>query len=127
MKIIKRDPDKGYMDNWLWAPKKWINTEALMSSLSFAFSDSYTGEQKILYLWRDSPHHLGIPRMVWKPGQLTFEVVDCRPQSFLHVPFKSKIKLDHRNVLVDGKNMLTPTGDNVQHLSIAALQAAYDG
>ncbi len=127
MKIIKRDPDKGYMDNWLWAPKKWINTEALMSSLSFAFSDSYTGEQKILYLWRDSPHHLGIPRMVWKPGQLTFEVVDCRPQSFLHVPFKSKIKLDHRNALVDGKNMLTPTGDNVQHLSIAALQAAMGG
>ena len=127
MKLIQRSPELGYLDNWLWVPKKWVNVNSLMKSLSFAFTDSYTGNQKVLYLWRDAPHHLLVPRMLWKTSQLTFEVVDCRPQSFKHVPFKSHIKLDHRRSDVNGTEQLTPTGDNVQQISIAAMQAAMGG
>lgn len=127
MKIVKRDPDKGYIDNWLWVPKRWTNTNALMSSLSLVFNDSYTGTQKVLYLWKEAPHHILVPRMLWSPGQLPYEVVDCRPQTFAHVEFKSRIRLDHRLSEAEGKPLLMPTGDDVQHLSIAAMQAAMGG
>jgi len=127
MKVVKRDPDKGYIDNWLWVPKKWTNANALMASLSLVFSDSYTGTQKILYLWKEAPHHILVPRMLWSPSQLPYEVVDCRPQTFRHVDFKSRIRLDHRMSEAEGKPLLMPTGDTVQKLSIDAMQNAMGG
>ena len=128
MKVVKRDPDKGYLANWLWVPKKWTNVNALMSSLSMVFTDGYTGDQKILYLWKDAPHHVLVPRMLWPVGSLHYEVIDCRPQSFQHVAFKSRIKLDYRPVETsNGRLQLTPTGDTVQQLSIDAMQRAMGG
>lgn len=124
MKIIRRDPDCGYVDNYLWVPKKWTNMNAVVSSLSMVFTDSYTGGQKLLTLWEDAPHHLRVPRMTWTTSQLPYTVIDCRPQSFRHVPFKSRIKLDHRP---DEKGVLQPTGDNVQQISINALEEAFGG
>jgi len=124
MQVVRRDPDKGYIDGWLWVPKRFTNPNAVMSALSFQFTDSYTGEQKVLFLWKEAAHHMVVPRMVWTPGQLPYEVVDCRPQAFKHVDFKSKIKLDHRP---DEAGVLMPSGDDVQRISIAAMQAAMGG
>ena len=56
MKVIGRLPDKGYVDTWLWVPKSLINVTATQSALSFLFTDSYTGEQRVLSLWKESTH-----------------------------------------------------------------------
>lgn len=127
MKIVRRDPDKGYIDSWLWVPKAYINVNATMSALNFVFTDGYTGNQKVLSLWRETPHHLLVPRAFWDPATLPFEVIDCRPMKYAHVEFKSRVLLDHRLAIVDGEKKLMPTGDNVQQLSISAMNAAMGG
>lgn len=123
MKVIGRSPDKGYIDTWLWVPKSLINMTATQSALSFLFTDSYTGEQRVLSLWKESPHHLLVPRAFWEVGSLPCEVVDCRPMSYTEIDFKSRVMLDHRA----GERGLIPTGDNVQQLSIQAMSNSMGG
>lgn len=127
MKVVRRDPSKGYIDSWLWVPKAYINVNATQSALNFVFTDSYTGNQKVLSLWRETPHHLLVPRAFWDPATLPFDVIDCRPMSYAHVEFKSRVLLDHRIALVDGEKKLMPTGDNVQQLSLNAMCGAMGG
>jgi type III restriction/modification enzyme restriction subunit/intein-like protein with splicing domain len=127
MKVVKRDPEKGYLDSWLWVPKKWTNVNAVMSALSIVFTDSYTGNQEVLYLWKEADHHILVPRMLWSTSQLPYEIIDCRPQSFRFVDYTSRIKLDHRPAVINQKEILAPTGDNVQRVSLAALKAAMGG
>jgi hypothetical protein len=123
MKLIRRDPDKGYLDCLLWVPKSLINVTATQSALSFLFTDSYTGEQRVLSLWKESTHHLLVPRAFWEVGSLPCEVVDCRPMAYPEIDFKSRIKLDHRA----SKRGLIPTGNSVQQLSIQAMSCAMGG
>lgn len=123
MKLIRRDPSKGYLDCWLWVPKGYVNEAAIQSALTFTFKDGYSEEETILTLWKSAPFHLLVPRAFWDPGSLPFDVVDCRPTNYAHVPFKSRIKLDHR--FVNGK--LEPTHDTVQRKSLTALQGAPGG
>lgn len=127
MKLIRRDPSKGYLDRLLWVPRQFINVTATQSALSFLFTDGYTGKQEVLYLWEETDFHLGVPRAFWEPGTLMFDVVDCRPRSYEYIDFKSRIKLDHRPSPRNGKTVLLPTGDNVQRLSIQALNEAMGG
>lgn len=127
MQIIRRDPDKAYLDTWLWIPKTLINVTATQSALSFMFEDRYAGKQEVLYLWKEHRHHLLVPRAFWEPGSLPCEVVDCRPRAYPHVQFKSRILLDHRVTDIDERPVLMPTGDDVQRRSMAALQAAMGG
>ena len=124
MKVVQRSPDKGYLDSWLWVPKHLINVTATQSALSFLFTDSYTGQQKVLSLWKETTHHLLLPRAYWDVGSLPCEVVDCRPRSYVEVDFKSRIKLDHRPGL---NGQLSPTGDNVQQLSVNAMVMSMGG
>ncbi len=123
MKLIARSPDKGYIDTWLWVPKSLINVTATQSALSFLFTDPYTGNQEVLSLWRETRHHLLVPRAFWDVGSLPCEVIDCRPMSYPEIDFKTRIRLDHRPA--DGK--LVPTGDDVQQLSIQAMTGAMGG
>ena len=96
MQIVKRDPSKGYLDSWLWVPKNLINVTATQSALSFVFEDRYSGKQDVLHLWREHKHHLLVPRAFWDPSSLPCDIVDCRPQAYTEVDFKSRILLDHR-------------------------------
>lgn len=127
MQIIKRDPDKAYLDTWLWIPKRLINVTATQSALSFVFEDRYSGKQEVLHLWREHKYHLLVPRAFWDPGSLPCDVVDCRPRVYEHIPFKSRILLDHRLSSSGGRPALMPTGDNVQRASLAAMTAAMGG
>lgn len=127
MKIIRRDPDRAYLDTWLWIPKSLINVTATQSALSFQFDDAYSRERRVLCLWKETKNHLLVPRAYWNPGSLPCEVVDCRPRVYEHVDFKSRILLDHRLSVAGGKPALLPTGDDVQRLSLAAMTAAMGG
>jgi len=124
MKVIRRDPDKGYLSTWLEVPKSLINVTATQSALSFLFTDSYTGEQRVLSLWKETTYHLLVPRAFWEVGSLPCGVVDCRPSRYTEVDFKSRVKLDH---LPGNNGQLIPTGDDVQQLSLKAMNEAMGG
>lgn len=124
MRVVQRNPDKGYLDTWLWVPKHLINVTATQSALSFLFTDSYSKEQRVLYLWKETTHHLLVPRAFWEVGSLPCEVVDCRPRKYVEVDFKSRIKLDHRP---SNAGVLLPTGDDVQQLSLKSMTEALGG
>ena len=123
MKLLKRQPTKGYIDNYLWVQKSYVNVEGTKAALTFSFVDAYSPtKSRMLYLWKEMEHHLLVPRAFWGVGELPFDVVDCRPTSYTAVTFNSKIKLDHLWKETQGVRQLTPTGDNVQAKSLSALQ-----
>lgn len=127
MQIIQRDPWRAYLARNLWVPKSLVNVEAVKSSLNFLFTDSYTGQQRILALWKEAPHHIIVPRAFWDVSTLPCEAVDCRPQTFHHVEFKSRVRLDHRPGFIDNVHALIPTGSDVQRLSFRAMAEAMGG
>jgi superfamily II DNA or RNA helicase len=127
MKVILRKGTQGYLDRWLWVPKQYISVDATKSALTHVLSDSYTGQERFLYLWRESHDHLLVPRAFWDPMRLPFPVVDCRPQNYPHIPFQHSILLDHRPELVDGQVTLISTGLDVQRRSVKALYDAPGG
>jgi superfamily II DNA or RNA helicase len=91
--IIEREPNVGYVDNWLWLPKKQINYNIVKRGLTVAVtSDLGMG---FTNLWLESPHHLGIPRARLDPSALDYEVVDLRPKSF------PKVDYSHNNIVMD--------------------------
>jgi len=122
MRVVRRDPNKGYIDDWLWIPQSFVNVNSVKQSLTHKIAD-YSGHEKLVYLYKEAPHHLLVPRAYWNPSSLPFDVVDCRPRRFTQVSFKTRIKLDH--LKVEGK--LIPTGDDVQQKSMGALQQAMGG
>jgi len=121
VKIIRRKPDKGYIDTHLWVPKSFVDVEGTKSALTHTITDSYTNNQRYLYLYKETADHLLLPRSFWDVGTLPFPVVDCRPRSYEFVDFESRVELDHKLDVVDDKCMLLPTGKDVQRKSIDAL------
>jgi superfamily II DNA or RNA helicase len=123
MKVIRRDPQKGYLDTLLWVPKAHCNVEGVKSALTFQFFEEK--EVRLLTLWRETAHHLLVPREFWDPttAGFTFPVLDCRQKNYERVDIRSKIKLDH--VLEGGK--LIPTGDTVQRDSLQAMLQSRGG
>jgi hypothetical protein len=117
MRVIKRDPNKGFLDTMFWIPKTHCNAEGVKRALTFQFSDKKSTQ--ILSLWKEAPNHLLVPREFWDTAspELTFPIVDCRPQSYEKVEIRSRIKLDHR--FDNGK--LHPTGDTVQREALEAI------
>lgn len=118
MKVVKRDPNCGYIDRWLWVPKAYMNVEGTKSALTFQFTDNYNENKvRILFLWKETDHHLVVPRAFWNVSSVPYEIIDLRPQYYQRTQITSKIKLDHR--LVNGQ--LVPTGRLVQAKSMHAL------
>jgi len=127
MLVVKREATKGYLDTWLWVPKSHINVDGTKSALTHEIADSYHGHTRLLYLWRETPDHLLLPRAFWSPEQLPFPVVDCRPRYYQEIDFRSRIKLDHRIQELNGQLCLTLTGEDVQQRSLAAMMASPGG
>lgn len=92
MKLVRRDPNKGYLDTLMWVPKNCVNVEGVKNGLEFTFFENRQPE--ILQLWRESVTHLGIPREFYTAEELAIEIIDCRPSSYPHVDIKSRIVLD---------------------------------
>lgn len=121
MKLIKRNPDLGYIDTMLWVPKKLLNVDGVKRALEFELTDR--DSIRVLRLWEEAEHHLIVPRAFWKPGELAFDCIDCRPTSYARTGVQSKVKLDYKPI--NGK--LQPTGDTVQATAIEALLEANGG
>jgi hypothetical protein len=130
MKVIRRDPDKAYLDRYLWIPKYLIDVNSVKSALTYESSSAYgaEGHTRIDYLWKEAPAHLLIPRAFWDPVRLPCPVIDCRPRQYPTINFTSRIKLDHKiEKTVGGHKILVPTGNNIQRLSLEALESSQGG
>jgi len=89
--IPRLDPDLTYIDSSLWLPKSRIAARAMKSSLELDM-----GGDEPLRLWRDAPHHLGVPRKLIALKDAPTQVVDLRPR-FKRANIKSLISLDHND------------------------------
>jgi superfamily II DNA or RNA helicase len=92
MRLVRRDPNLGYLDSSLWVPKNQVNVSGLKNALSPSIARG--NQVDFLFLWKETEHHLLVPREFWDPGQATFEIVDCRPTTYERVDIRSKIRLD---------------------------------
>ena len=117
------------MNRHLWVPKKYIDVNSVKSALTYEVPLGYNNgaATRLLYLYKESEHHLLIPREFWKPAQLPCRVVDCRPQVYPHVAFRSRIKLDHQLAVHQGQQVLIPTGNTIQTDALSALLQATGG
>lgn len=122
MKLVKRDPTRGYIDTMLHVPKSLINVDGVKRALEFELPDRNT--IGCLRLWEESEHHLVVPRAFWKPEELMFECVDCRPQSYERTRVTSKVHLDYKP---GPGGTLQPTGKTIQRDAISALLLAMGG
>jgi superfamily II DNA or RNA helicase len=117
MRLIRRDPNNGYIDSVLWIPKTQVNVEGVKSALTFTVNDKKElGGIRFLHLFRETPNHLLVPREFWEVSELAFPVIDNRPKSFPKVSVTSKITLD----------LKTPT-ESVQRDAVKAMQSARGG
>lgn len=93
MKVVRREPDKGYLDSVLWVPKEKVNVPGLKKALRFEYMTSNTWG--FLELYKESEHHLLVPRHFMRDlSRVPYEVIDCRPFSYPSVRIRSKITLD---------------------------------
>jgi superfamily II DNA or RNA helicase len=95
MQIIRRDPEKGYLDTLFWVPKSKVNLEGAKTALTFQFFDER--QSRFLFLYKETPHHLLVPREFWDPSECTFPTIDCRPESYPEVEVRSNIVLDAKD------------------------------
>lgn len=122
MQVVRRRPDVGYIDCSLWVPKSRVNVEGLKLALTFTVADRTTISK--FELWRETAHHLILPREFWDLTTIDFPVVDCRATDFQHVDIRSRILLDH---LPDENGGLQPTGKDLQRRALQALLDARGG
>jgi superfamily II DNA or RNA helicase len=82
-RLVKRDPDKAYVSNMLWLPKKLIPVEAIKAGLQYW--DVEKGSSVLRTLWSETRDHLVCPREYIKPEKYTefpFPFVDITPKKF---------------------------------------------
>lgn len=97
--IPVRDPDVGYIDNWMWLPNSKISRHVLKNSLVIPIQ---TGEgEELIRMWRESPTHLGIPRARLPLEHFDYPFVDLRPKSYDAIDVKSEVVLDARRPELD--------------------------
>jgi superfamily II DNA or RNA helicase len=121
VRLVRRDPNKGYIDTMMWLPKKVVNVDGLKRALTFEFEDR--DSMRLLSLWDETKNHLIVPRGFGNPKDYSVPFVDCRPLNFHPTHITSRIKLDHKKV---GKRLI-PTGKTLQADSIQALMNSTGG
>jgi len=122
MKLIKLDPNLGYISNMLWIPKSQINVDGVKHALEFELPER--SMIRVLQLWGEAEHHLIVPRAFWKPEDLNFQCIDCRPDYFPKADIRSNICLDMKP---GPGGLLQQTGSNLQAKAIEALLNSMGG
>ena len=92
MKFLSPDPDKAYISNMLWLPKRHLRVPSVKGALEF---HTMGQEQEFVQMWEEQEHHLLVPREFLNPAnydQWPFEFVDVRPSSFQHIDIRTRIK-----------------------------------
>ena len=114
MKIIKREPGVGYIDNRLWLPKSHTNRDQIQRVFTYEGKDGNPIEA-----WREERYHFLVPRNYLRHetlGKLPYPVYDVRQKIFPYVNFHSRVVLDAKE----------PDKD-YQRKGSEALLSAYDG
>lgn len=114
MKIVRREPGKGYLDSDIWVPKEYLNVEGTKRALTFEFSRGT--EARISEQFRETEHHLVLPREFWKYKRSEFDIVDCRPSSYEQVDITSHITLDYKD-----------RNDFTQRVAVRSMEEARGG
>lgn len=88
LSLVVRDPDKAYVLDNLWLPKKLIAVRAIKEGLQYW----ETKQQKSILrkLWEETEHHIICPREYIKPsqyGQFDFPFIDLTPKEFPQAGF----------------------------------------
>lgn len=122
MHLLVRQPDVGYLDCNLWVPKSAVNIDGVQRALTFTLGDREG--LTVLTLYRETEHHIVVPREFWSPSDFSFPVIDCRNRAYPKVDIRSKIRLDHRRAQ-DGS--VVPTGRSVQRDAMSALLSSRGG
>ncbi len=88
LRLVVRDPDKAYVSDMLWLPKKLVPVKAIKDGLQYW---DVEGKQAVMrYLWEETTHHLICPREYIKPSsynQYPFPFVDLTPTKFPNAAF----------------------------------------
>ena len=121
MKFLVRRADTGYLDTDLWVPKSAVNVEGVRNALTFQTLEQQ--KMRLLTLYKETEHHILVPREFWKPKDFQFPVIDCRPRRFPSVHVTSRVQLDHKFV----GDQLVPTGRRVQREAMDALLQSQGG
>lgn len=95
MQVVRRDPQKGYLDTLFWIPKSKVNVEGAKAALTFEFFDDRRA--RYLFLWKETAEHLLVPREFWDPVDCEFPTIDCRPRAYPQVEINSRITLDFKD------------------------------
>lgn len=122
MKFIRRDPNRGYLDNWLWLPRSYVSEEQIRSSLVY---EDRGGQP--LRGWAEERFHLRVPRNYFSFGtlkKLPYPVVDARITKFPKASYRSTVTLDllepTKTYQTDGSNALVRTHDGILCLRCGA-------
>lgn len=113
MKLVKRSPNAGYLDSWLWLPKRFVHEAQIQSAFT------YDGPRGVVRAWVEEAHHYKVPRNYLSSerlAKLRFPVLDARFTDFPRVQFSSNVVLDLKNPQL-----------NVQHESVDVLCETFDG
>lgn len=82
LRLVHREPDKAYVSDMLWLPKKMIPTQAIKEGLQYW---DVEGKQAVMRrLWEETENHLVCPREYIKPDQYSeypFPFVDVTPEA----------------------------------------------
>ena len=93
LRLLKRLPQKAYLDAWFWVPKDAINVEGTKLALTTAATTARSA--RVFALWQEREHHLLVPRLFYAPGAFgDLEIVDLRPLDYPTVDITSRIELD---------------------------------
>lgn len=122
MKIIKRVPGVGYLDNWLWIPKTHAHPDHIASTFTYVGKNN-----EAIEAWREELHHFRVPRNYLSQAtlpQLGFRVYDARVTQFQRIDIKSRVVLDAREPSKDyqrrGSEALLATTDGILCLRCGA-------
>jgi superfamily II DNA or RNA helicase len=83
LRLAIREPDKAYISDMLWLPKRFIPVHAIKEGLQYW--DVEGKQAKLRRLWEETEHHLICPREYIKPSQYSlyqFPFVDLTAKEF---------------------------------------------
>jgi len=90
-----REPGVAYTGTSLYLPKEGRNVRAIKNALEFLVN--VNGEQDTLTLWKETRHHIVVPRSFLTDDQfatLRCPVVDLAPKEYPRILFHSKVVPD---------------------------------
>ena len=89
--LVKKDPDKAYINNMLWLPKSGVSEASVKAALEKWIV--VRGKPQYRRMYMETTTHLVVPRRYLDPSMypsLRFPVVDLRPKSYAPVTFRFK-------------------------------------